>query len=1343
LVLPPLGLEPVAITSDQFIVQFNPGVSQADIDTLNADNGVAIMMPNPYMQNEFLLKVTNASDVDGLKMANRYHENSLTDYAHPNFIVPLALRETIPDDPLFANQWHHQNSGASGGTVDADVDTPLAWDITLGRNTTVIAVIDDGFDMGHPDLTPNYDTGGWDFTGCDSAAATLGCGDSDPSPGDGEDHGTAVAGVAAARGGNGIGVSGSCPNCRLMPLRRGNSRWADALAFDYARTSGAHIITNSWGYALDTVAGVPNVIRAINRAANAGRGGLGSVIFFAMSNANWDDCIGGTPDISSRQNVIAISASSNFDRKVRESAFGNCMDLLAPTHRGYNPPFAGTLNIVTTDRQGDAGYNNSNPLSGCPSTEPGPPPANARDYTFCFRGTSSATPLVAGVAGLILSAEPDLTRLQVQRVLQDTTDKIEPGTAVYSDTTGFSSPPTGQASHGYGRVNAFEAVRVVAPVANDGKGGVDIFMRDNRLDWGNTTGYLGEQPSSVLFEPTRGFIPWYESVDIKVDSPAWGYQPAPVTSADFDAFEDEAAMSGEMNRVYVRVRNRGPAAASAVQVKLHWVFAGTGLPRLPSDFWTRFPNNSADTSRVHPLGVRNITNLTNSGSSRAGRPGDTAQIVQFDFRGPDVDPGQPNPNHFCLFAVIDSPQDPIDLMSKASLIIDHIVPNDNNITLRNIGVIDTSLTRNFEQIYFVRNPTDVPLDVVLRLRNADILQQGWTIGLDNVNFNQPFSLQPDEERLVTMKVTAPELGATGEVSIIQEQAGSDPLIIMGGMTYRFAPRTATSPSLNVTPISGLTETVVTLTGIGYQPGGYVGAVRWDEADIDTLFIADGGVFTKTFTIPADASAGPHTITVCAGNPCYSGEFEQTASFTFIVTDPHAGMKTTLWHAWQGDDKTLLEQLAADFQGGDVQLVSFDTKAALLEALSDAANSTNPDLILGPDMWSDELTSLGLAEAYCLPGQCPQCEGPNPPPWCTYGKGDFSYSRNNDFLIAGLCEPDQCPVCYEPNPPRWCWAAQLDPVTAPDIFQTGFADLFNNEILPFGIPISWEAILVLANPAWFVEHEQSLPNDVDEIIQLHDIYPDLVYVDPSLIGPQAEPPANAIGKLLDALNGSPNPDPAKGGLYVVQLDQFPKFWADTGPLFLFPLTDYQPELMVQGVYVNPLAEQKEPALNFVHLLANEETQIKRFQTSGHLPAHGQAWEPMANETLVQFGQQNLLAFIGSLPAIDIPQIIDRPAITPPAFDNDACGVAAGELYERLLPPNGASDTDRVQAEFEARQFAESCRRYLPNFGSDACAQRAELNFARIFAQKRGHYYAAGLAKTAAEVGLPLCRQGLGG
>ena len=98
-----------------------------------------------------------------------------------------------------------------------------------------------------------------------------------------------------------------------------------------------------------------------------------------------------------------------------------------------------------------------------------------------------------------------------------------------------------------------------------------------------------------------------------------------------------------------------------------------------------------------------------------------------------------------------------------------------------------------------------------------------------------------------------------------------------------APQVSSAPFLTVVPNNGLAGDTVQLIGSGYTPGGYPGTIRWDGADVDTLAIPSGGAFSEPYAIPLDATAADHTITVCALNPCTTGEFEQLASAPFAVT----------------------------------------------------------------------------------------------------------------------------------------------------------------------------------------------------------------------------------------------------------------------------------------------------------------------------------------------------------------------------------------------------------------------------------------------------------------------------
>ncbi len=176
------------------------------------------------------VSVTSASPFDALAGARYFKEKLAVTLAEPNLHFVAQRFETIPTDPLFASEWQHKNTGLAGGTVDADIDTTLAWDFTQGSSSTIIAIVDNTFDMAHEDLAANVytnpgeiagngidddgnglvdDVHGWDFVSGDNDAGPVSAGDN---------HGTAVTGVAVAQAGNGVGVSGTCPGCRFLPL---------------------------------------------------------------------------------------------------------------------------------------------------------------------------------------------------------------------------------------------------------------------------------------------------------------------------------------------------------------------------------------------------------------------------------------------------------------------------------------------------------------------------------------------------------------------------------------------------------------------------------------------------------------------------------------------------------------------------------------------------------------------------------------------------------------------------------------------------------------------------------------------------------------------------------------------------------------------------------------------------------------------------------------------------------------------------------------------------------------------------------------------------------------------
>lgn len=810
------GAKNPVLIDDEFTVKLRDGATLRELNALNEDQGVERLRPLALNGAWFLLRLSATSERDSLAMSRHYQESgAIVEQAHPDFIHVHAPLTPTGSDPLYAKQWHAENTPQGSGVRDADLDAPEAWRIGLG-NKTLIAVLDFGFDSSHQDLKNQLwrneaeaggaagvdddplgfsyslvdDLYGWDFRDCDLAPSARPPGHCDalaePQPnakGLPDGHGTAVAGLAAAEGYNDVGVRGICPECKLMLLSLPGKASLLVDTIRYAWKKGAAVLSNSWELSVPDA----SVNAALNQAATWRGNGDGSIVVIGMPNdpagkactstcvsqgtcsncANFQisgrsQCNQTNRNISSKcdrssdpnpyglPTVIAVGRSTDFDC-FDESHYGNCMDLLAPS-AGDTTTLRnrGASWVSTSDLSSVASYNPTS-VSSCSQSA-------ATGYTHCFGGTSAATPMVAGVAGLILGANPGLTRVAVQRLLQDSADKIEPLLATYEPGTGFSQPKiTNQAgvvvsresSHGWGRVNAFEALRVAAPIADGGRGGVDIFLRDNSLDWGNT-----EQPSNTLFEPTRGYIPHWESVDIKVDAPdtAGAFRPAPA-APDFDAFADEtpSAIPGAMNKVYVRLRNRGPVTALNVKVKLHWTQFGAALPPLPGDFWTALPNDSASiSSEWHalacaqaaaplPATVCLIDQLAYSGASVALDPAYPARIVEFTFPAPAVDPVKQN--HFCLMALVDTDQDrPLafvdlaqvpDTVSTGSFVVDEITPADNNMTQRNYaGLVSAPAaqsaspanTWNSGEIeFYLRNPYPHAIKTQLRVQ----LPVGW------------------------------------------------------------------------------------------------------------------------------------------------------------------------------------------------------------------------------------------------------------------------------------------------------------------------------------------------------------------------------------------------------------------------------------------------------------------------------------------------------------------------------------------------------------------------------------------------------------------------------------------
>ena len=676
------------------------------------------------------------SDEDALEICRLLATEPLVQFAEPNFVHGGELLSDLPDDPLFPQQWHLHNTGQGDGTHDADIDAPEAWAITPGSEHVVIAILDRGFEAAHPDLEPNLWTDperptvhGWDF---DDDDETLGGKADDAS---GTAHGTSAAGCAAARGNNGKGVSGSCPECSLMLIRRMDppTTFSDAEAVLWAVQMGADVLSNSWAY--DKGVQFPESMQlALEHATSVGRDAKGCVVLFAARNNHTGVC---TPkDLTSLPNVITVGSVTNQDRRPFRGGVGPCLDILGTSRNRIPNQAEGTRNIPTTDLVGlDNGYNAAMKVEyeasvlGCDEIE------TFGDYTACFGGNSAATPIVAGVVGLVLSVAPDLHTLEVQRVLQDTADRVDDENGKYAPERGFST--TGM--NGHGRVNAYEAVRLMAPVIPSpphtvgGRGGVDVFVRDHRLDWGNT-----EQPTSVHLEPERGTIAPWQSPDIKLD--ASGDLPDTLDADSFDAFVSEEPIAGETTRVYVRVRNRGPQPATGVSVHVLATAAATALPALPAGF----PDDALpEGSPWRLVGTQSSGSVEYSGASVAGGAGDHALVLLFEDAPPPA--GETRPDHQAFLVLGDSAEDPLgDVGGPDAPPPGELVARHNNVSMLSVHTRPASLAADDWTLPLVlHNPRPDPVSCRLELVGAEGLDVQFgdaAASLEGFGLDAPFNL---------------------------------------------------------------------------------------------------------------------------------------------------------------------------------------------------------------------------------------------------------------------------------------------------------------------------------------------------------------------------------------------------------------------------------------------------------------------------------------------------------------------------------------------------------------------------------------------------------------------------
>ena len=318
-------VSPPAYRADQILLQPKANAGAMALANFHSAHSAEVLATFAGLGGLQIVRLPAGETVPGF--IAKCEQSGLVEFAEPDYLGQVYA---TPNNPKYLDGtlWGLHNIGQNGGTADADIDAPEAWDVLNSASNIVVAVIEAGMRYTHEDLAANM----WLSPNDGSHGLNALTGTSDPS--DDSGHGTLVAGILGAVGNNGKGVAGVAWRVQIMACKSFNNFGVGNLSatvacLDYARTNGARIINASWGFDPGSLV----LSNAVLAARNAG-----IIVVAACGNSSLNvDVTPSYPATYGSDNILSVAYTTRNDTLAAASNYGATnVHLAAPGEQIYS-----------------------------------------------------------------------------------------------------------------------------------------------------------------------------------------------------------------------------------------------------------------------------------------------------------------------------------------------------------------------------------------------------------------------------------------------------------------------------------------------------------------------------------------------------------------------------------------------------------------------------------------------------------------------------------------------------------------------------------------------------------------------------------------------------------------------------------------------------------------------------------------------------------------------------------------------------------------------------------------------------------------------------------------------